>query len=138
MKSKPTQAQKDAAQARRDRMNELAKTISAMSPEAREQMAAQSPVVTIEGRVLSPFNQCMLISQRPGVTVVGGFRQWLNSDRCVRKGEKGICLWIPVKGGSKDAEPAEGEAVSEMHFVLGTVFDVTQTDEVQAEQEQAA
>lgn len=45
-----------------------------MTPEQRATLAASCPVMTIEGRYLSGFNQCMLALQMPAATVVGGFR----------------------------------------------------------------
>jgi hypothetical protein len=51
-------------------------------------------VPTCDGRALSEFNSALLIAQCPHVSMVGGFRQWLRNGRQVRKGEKGLGIWI--------------------------------------------
>lgn len=131
MKRNLTPEQQTAAQERRAAMRKLAKQISGMSPEDRNALAARMPVVTIEGRALSVFNSCMIAMQRPDATVVGGFRQWINASRAVKKGEHGLALWVPMK--IDKPEGTEGEP-DELHFLLGTVFDVTQTQEVETAQ----
>ena len=53
----------------------------------------------------------------------------------VRKGEHGLALWVPC-GQRKDQNAQEGEQSSadadKPGFIMGTVFDVAQTDELQA------
>lgn len=110
-----------------------------MTPEARASLCAKMPaVMTVEGRTLSTFNTILIAWQRPGCTVVGGFRQWLAHGRCVQKGERGVQIWIPCGAksadgteGSDDAARAEGEA-ERSRFISGTIFDVTQTAPVVA------
>ena len=123
-----TAEQKAAAAERRSKMRAIAKTISDLDAAQRASLAARSNIVTIEGRALSVFNQCFAATQNPTATVVGGFRQWLAAGRAVRKGEHGIAIWVPCK--RKDADGQEGEA-DETRFILGTVFDVSQTIEVE-------
>ncbi len=67
--------------------------------------------------------------------MVGGFRQWKDKGRSVRKGEHGLMIWVPTGKGEKaeDGAPvpaAEAGAEKEKRagFIMGTVFDVTQTD----------
>ena len=44
------------------------------------------------------FNNVMLIvSQRPGATQVAGFHTWRKLGRAVKKGEKGIAIFAPMK-----------------------------------------
>ena len=125
-----TPAQKQAAQERRARVSALAGEIRKMTDSQRAQMAQQMPVITIEGRCLSVFNQCLLASQQGSVTVVGGFKQWRSAGRIVRKGERGLALWVPL-GGAQEGEDTDTE--ERPRFMLGTVFDVSQTDEIQAQ-----
>lgn len=123
---KPTAEQTAAAAERRERIRKLAKSVSAMSQQEREAMIARfGAIVTIEGRRLSPFNSCLVIRQREGVSVVGGFQQWKRAGRKVRKGEHGVAIWIPT---GRETEPDEDDDDQRQRFVLGTVFDVTQTD----------
>jgi hypothetical protein len=126
-----------AAQARKEQMRYLCKQISQMSNEQRAEMAARmAGVVTVEGRALSVFNTCMIYNQCETATMVGGYRQWKANGRQVRKGEHGLAIWIPVRSKKKDAEDAEKTPESDEddrpNFILGTVFDISQTDEIAA------
>src|SRR4029453_14698039 len=92
-------------------------------------------VVTCEGRALSPFNTCLVLNQLPTASMVGGFRQWKDKGRCVKKGEHGLAIWIPTGKGEKgeeNAPPPEGEGIDDAPkragFIMGTVFDVIQTE----------
>ena len=114
--------QQAAKDARRDAFRKLAAEISAMTPEQRAAVSAKMIITTIEGRALSMFNNCLVASQCPNATIVGGFRQWLAAGRCVRKGQHGLTIWVPLK--SKDE--------TETKFIAGAVFDVSQTDIVEA------
>ncbi|MGV1047645.1 MAG: hypothetical protein ACOYD4_03850, partial [Solirubrobacterales bacterium] len=80
---------------------------------------------------------------------VGGFRQWLKHGRAVRKGERGAMIWTPT-GGRRPADPtaaapaadapaADGSAEPrESGFIISTVFDISQTDELGAQAAQEA
>lgn len=123
----PTEAQRVAAEERRAKMRELAKTVSAMTETERFALIERhGSLVTIEGRSLSPFNSCFLLMQHASVSVVGGFRQWIAAGRCVRKGEHGLAMWIPIAGGKSDE--ASDDEERKQRFTLATVFDITQTD----------
>lgn len=110
-----------------------------MSDAARAELAAQLPgLVTVEGRALSFKNTCLVAVQKPDATMVGGFRQWLKAGRCVAKGSVGLMIWVPT--GKRDSEaPAAadketgGEDGERPGFIMGTVFDVSQTVELTAD-----
>lgn len=134
----PTAAQAEATAARREKMRGLAKTVSAMTPEQRTAIFSAHPVMTIEGRALSMFNTCFLVSQLETVSIVGGFAQWRAAGRVVNKGEHGLAIWIPMKGRAEkeDLNKQEGEISSKdlkdnMRFALATVFDIGQTSEIE-------
>lgn len=134
MKRKPTEEQKAAAEARRESFRALSRQIAAMTPDERAALAARMPaVVTVAGHALSAFNSALLVHQNPTATVVGGFRQWLAANRCVRKGERGAAIWVPAGGRAEatqeGAEP-NAEAGERPRFIVGYVFDVTQTQEI--------
>lgn len=136
-----TDEQKAAAEARRESFRALSRQIAAMTPEQRAEIAARMPaVVTVAGHALSAFNSALLVYQNPTATVVGGFRQWLAANRCVRKGERGAAIWVPTGGRAEatgeGAEP-NAEAGERPRFIVGYVFDVTQTHECEAKQEAA-
>ena len=137
MKRHLSAEQRAAYEARRGAFRRLAKAIAAMTPEQRADLARKTIPLSIAGRAFSPYNTILLAMQKPAGTVFGGFRQWIEAGRCVRKGEHGAMIWC--KGGSKseaaplesrNEEPtaAEVEAGSSLRFVVGTVFDVSQTE----------
>jgi hypothetical protein len=136
MRKQPTAEQKARAAERRDKFRALAKLLTEMSDGERAALIDRAgSVVTIEGRPLSFHNTCMLAMQNPAVTVVGGFAQWKRAGRSVRKGERGLGIWVPVGGGKDDgsgsgvAVDADGkDSVGRVRFVMGTVFDIAQTE----------
>lgn len=130
MKRTLTPEQEDAARERRNTFRALAGKIGRMTADERGALAASLPVIaTVEGRTLSVFNQCLVASQCPTATLVGGFQQWIKAGRAVRKGEHGLAIWIPTMRQGKDEVSGEDET-AETHFIMGTVFDVSQTGEI--------
>jgi len=137
-----TEEQRAKSEARKEQFRELAQTIGAMSDEDRAAMAERmAGAVTVEGHRISVHNACLLACQRPDATLIGGFNQWRTHGRTVRKGERGLMIWAPVKGRHGDgngnghgaegptAGPSAGELTAERpRFVMVTVFDVGQTD----------
>ena len=117
---------------RKERIKAAQAKIIALSVTEREQLAAKYGIITIEGRPLSVYNQCFLISQRDNTTVVGGYKQWLKAGRQVLKGQHGMSIYIPT--GNKDTE---GKVTDEdPQFWFATVFDISQTEPVEVEKEQ--
>jgi len=137
----PTTEQKAKAAERRERFRALAKQVADMPEEARAQILMRvGAVLTCDGRQLSLTNTMLLVSQCPTVSLVGGFRQWIKAGRAVRKGEHGHMIWVPLKPRDEASVPAPvepngharaKETESEMHFMVGTVFDVSQTQEIE-------
>lgn len=119
---------------RRARFRELAKRLAEMPAEDRAAMAGRLPgVATVEGHSLSLHNTLLLSFQREAVTLVGGFRQWRRARRTVRKGERGLMIWIPKAernnnstGSTPEEDGAPGPADPQPAFIMGTVFDVSQ------------
>jgi hypothetical protein len=78
------------------------------------------------------FRNTLLIAvQYPQATHVAGFRRWLDLGRCVRKGEKAIRIFAPVRYRRHDTSDNDGgdEAAAELvGFRLAAVFDVSQTE----------
>lgn len=139
MRRHPTAEQKAKAAERRARFTELANQVAALSDDERAALVARvGAVVTCEGRALSVHNSCLVLAQLPTASMVGGFRQWQAHGRSVRKGERGLMIWVPTgrkdaaKPAAPDAQPAnecqtEGDS-KRAGFVMGTVFDITQTE----------
>lgn len=128
MKRQPTPEQQQAAKERRERFSQLAKQIADMTEERRAELASKIFIATIEGHTLSMHNQLLVALQNPNATLVGGFHQWHAHGRTVRKGEHGLCIWIPKD--KKKEQSSEVSQASDEHpnFFMGTVFDVSQTD----------
>lgn len=131
MKKQATAEQKAAAEARRAKFRAIAKQIADMTDAQRAELSARCPViVTVEGRALSGKNSLLVAFQCPTATMVGGFRQWIKAGRCVRKGQRGLMIWVPTGGKKEDGasgEKAPQTDAEETRFVMGTVFDVSQT-----------
>jgi antirestriction protein ArdC len=74
------------------------------------------------------LNNTLLIAlQCPHATRVAGFRKWLELGRCVRKGEKAIRIFAPVRY-RREAEDDDQNEPQVSGFRLACVFDVSQTD----------
>lgn len=135
-----TPEQTAARDARREQFKSIWRQVAQMTPEKRAVMAAKLGYVTVEGRPLSICNQLLVALQLDGASVLGGFRQWLAQGRAVRKGQHGASIWIPT--GCRKTEPAPGtDAGSEEErqgFIMGTVFDISQTDPIATAENMAA
>jgi len=129
MRRPPTAAQKEKAAERRERFTALAKQVAAMSDDERTALVMKvGALVTCEGHPLSVHNTCLVLTQLPTASMVGGFWQWQDKGRRVKKGEHGLMIWIPTGRKDKDAAAiSEGDAGAEKRsgFIMGTVFDVT-------------
>jgi len=84
------------------------------------------------------FNTLLIWIQRPDATKVAGFRQWEKKFRRVKKGAKGIMIFVPIFPKSQkdadveddkdlDKEARKGTAVS---FKPGYVFDMSDTEAI--------
>jgi len=126
MKHKPTKAQQEKAQSRREAFAQLTKRLPA-DPDELSAMAFDLFIKNVEGHELSSANQILLTWQRENVTVVGGYDQWRKQGRHVKKEESGLCIWVPGKSKEKEGTPTK-EGESKVWFFLGTVFDISQTE----------
>jgi hypothetical protein len=128
----PTAEQRARAAARRERFTELAGQVAQLTDDERAALVARvGAVVTCEERALSAFNSCLVLTQLPTASMVGGFWQWKDKGRSVRKGAQGLMIWIPTKGKDDADQPSEEETegvAKRAGFVMGTVFDITQTE----------
>ncbi|WP_161980486.1 PBECR4 domain-containing protein [Streptococcus sp. S784/96/1] len=82
----------------------------------------------------SSNNVLLMLAQNPEISHVASYQKWKTDfDRQVKKGEKGLKIWIPftVKLKDEHGQPKLDENGQEMTFTrfkFGTVFDVSQTD----------
>ena len=85
---------------------------------------ATSALLTSEGwqrwlRTRSRFhryslrNTLLIAFQCPHATHVAGFRRWLELGRCVRKGEKAIRIFAPVRYRRRDSEQSDEDQAGE-------------------------
>ncbi|MBI1374557.1 MAG: DUF1738 domain-containing protein [Phycisphaera sp.] len=71
-------------------------------------------------------NVMMILSQRPDASRVAGFRTWKKLDRFVKRGEKGIAIFVPIR--VKATDPVTDEEKKVLRFKVGYVFDIAQTE----------
>lgn len=133
---KPTAEQQAKAKERKARFKTLWKQVADMPETQRVQLANKLGFVNCEGRVFSLGNTMLIALQCPRASVLGGFQQWLKQGRAVQKGQHGAMIWVPIGGKSVNepttaqAEvvlPEESHGDSDTRFVVGTVFDISQT-----------
>jgi hypothetical protein len=129
----PTAEQKQKAAERRERFTALARQVASLNDDDRAALVAKvGAVVTVEGRALSAFNSCLVLTQLPTASMVGGFRQWKAHGRSVKKGAHGLMIWIPTKGKDDSTDkpaPEEADGLPKRSgFIMGTVFDISQTE----------
>lgn len=126
MKKKLTPVMKAKREKRRAEFQAVIKKVAGMTVEQRQELIGKIGVIpTVVGAALSPFNSCLVMYQNRDVSMVGGFRQWKAAGRNIKKGEHGLGIWIPTSK-SKEDNPEE----TETRFFMGTVFDISQTEEI--------
>jgi len=136
----PTEAQKAAAKERRTKMREIAKRIKLLTEPEKIALLQRAGIRTVTGEALSDHNTMMILFQsglQDVPTLIGGFRQWKAHGRRVMKGQHGYAIWCPTFYGAAGTdgsaeEQAEHEEAGLRGFVLGTVFDISQTEEIGA------
>ena len=79
----------------------------------------------------SPKNTMLIWSQKPDAMMVNSFDRWKKMGRWVRKGERGLKIFVPMLRKERDVDPETGEVQmveTLTGFRIGNVFDVSQTD----------
>jgi len=107
---------------------EVRKKFASLTEDQKKKLADNAIIARVDGGALSVSNTIMLYLQTYGTgttpTVVGGYDQWRKAGRQVSQGQHGLLIWYPV---GKKNENGEIEEVDK--FFMGSVFDVTQTEE---------
>ncbi len=130
---KLTEAQITARDDRKLRFRALVKELAELPEEERTRRFSALPFVKLSsGTAFSPSNAMLIAFQSGGKavpTVLGGFAEWLKQGRAVRKGEHGYMVWVPI-GAKKptDESPELPQNSDDVHFIIGTVFDISQTE----------
>lgn len=83
----------------------------------------------------SEKNRQLIYLQNEDATECAGFQQWKKSGRQVMKGQRGIKIFAPTKFTVKDesGKPEKddnGEDKKKDGFIMVTVFDISQTEEI--------
>jgi antirestriction protein ArdC len=73
-------------------------------------------------------NVLMILAQKPDATRIAGVRTWNRLGRVVRKGEKGIAIFAPMRFKAGEEGPAGEEDGDRIGFRVVHVFDIAQTD----------
>ena len=108
------------------------RTIDTLLDELKTRLAipGQSllPLLAVMSRFsrYSLANQMLIFAQRPAATHVLGYRSWLKAGYQVRKGEKGIAIYAPMRFTRED--PDTLEVNTRTGFKVAWVFDLTQVD----------
>jgi hypothetical protein len=138
MKRQLTPEQQTARDARRANFRALVQRIGKMTDQEKAEMTSRLGAIPTAGggAITGLTNTMLLIMQLPQVTMVGGFRQWLKAGRAVKKGEHGAMIWVPTGPRQETVmqEASQGGEPDEKHFITGTVFDISQTMEIEAGQ----
>lgn len=140
MRKELTEQQKAERDARREKFKALWKQVAAMPQDQRVALSHKYGFRTVTGHALSPGNQMMIALQLPTASVLGGFRQWIKAGRAVRKGQHGAMIWVPTGGQSADTTPLSDEVTegADVRFIVGTVFDIGQTEDLNPQGQAAA
>jgi hypothetical protein len=135
------QAQADI---KRAKLKEFIDQVAEMTEDQLIRLKEKINIITCDGHSLSLKNNALLDLQAEGtgltVSVVGGFNQWLDKGRAVRKGERAFTIMAPSAGKAKDKGgnvriAEDGSEVMKTYFKLVSVFDVSQTDLIPEESE---
>ncbi|MCB0744598.1 MAG: hypothetical protein KDC52_10615 [Ignavibacteriae bacterium] len=110
---------------RKERTKILVKQLDNLTEEEKSIYFMQEIRSIESGKVYSQRNQKLISLQLSKATICGGFKQWQNQGRKVKKGEHGALILFPVgidKDANDDDEPT--------NFFSAVVFDISQTEEV--------
>jgi hypothetical protein len=136
-----TEQQLAARDERRARFGNLLKQLAELSDEERAARLQGFGFIKLSTKsAFSPVNSMLIAIQSTGrakPTILGGFAEWLKQGRAVRKGEHGYMIWIPIGAKQQEVQAVDpnGELTtvmqeaSDVRFIIGTVFDISQTEE---------
>jgi hypothetical protein len=113
---------------RKERTKNLVKQLNELSKDELLKIS-EFNISSISGTAYSLRNQQLIAMQsfytETIPTVCGGFHQWKENGRKVKKGEHGFLILYPV-GIKKDAQDDEEPT----NFFSAVVFDISQTEEL--------
>jgi len=110
---------------RQTKLKAIRQRLANLTAEECTAIAAHGLIATVDGRTLSLHNTYMAHLQSRSIpTVVGGYQQWKQAGKQVRRGEHGFTILFP--NGTKDEN---GDVIEAKRFFAATVFDISQTEE---------
>jgi hypothetical protein len=137
-----TPQQLAARDERRSHFRELVKQLAELSDQERAARLEGLGFIKLSSQApYSPINSMLIAFQStngPCPTILGGFAEWLKKGRAVRKGEHGYMIWIPIGTKKQEIHAVDTngalttmlqEASDDVRFLIGTVFDISQTEE---------
>ena len=118
---------------KKSRIKELMSKLSQLSDEQKQMLVDKLGITNPEGHILTSRNQSLLYLQAEGnsLSVVAGFKQWQKYNRAVRRGERGYLIAVPANNKKADETP---EAEDPTFFLWKAVFDISQTEEINKEE----
>jgi len=132
-----TEEQKAKTKERRQILRQIVKEIAKMSEDQRKAISEKMGLlVNPNGHPFSLFNTLLIASQgAQNPTILGGFKQWREHGRAVKKGEHGYAIFFPVtpKNGDQDEPKEEDIEEDTLKFYIGYVFDISQTIEIETQ-----
>lgn len=117
--------------------NSIDNLLATLKTELAAPGASLLPLLTTMSRFsrYSLANQMLIFAQRPTATYLLGYRSWLKAGYQVRKGEKGIAIYAPMRFRTRDtaADTAPDAAddsttATRLGFRVAYVFDLAQVE----------
>lgn len=118
-------------QEKKDRIRDLRKKLANLTDEQKAAIIKNSMVLSIQGTPLSIHNTMLLYLQSDTIhtqpSVVGGYRQWQEQGKQVKKGEKSMMIWAPTNRKKDESKEENDEDIT---FFPVNVFDISQTETI--------
>lgn len=137
-KKHPTKKQQERKAAAIAKRKEVSEKAAAVAEQIKNDPDTARRFVAFTARMptYSTKNQEMIFAQFEGATQCAGFNKWLEAGRVVRKGERAIKIMAPTERTETDEDgkvvmdPKTGKPEKEMAYIMVSVFDVSQTEEI--------
>lgn len=102
----------------------LIQEISKLTEEQLKEMTNSETIITVDFHVLSLKNTAIALAQNPNAHCLGGYKQWRDTNRQVKKGE--VAIWITAPVFAEDKKTIK-------RWVEVPMFDWSQTEEITPE-----
>jgi len=116
----------------KNKISEFMEYLKKLDTTQKQELAEKLQAFSIAGKTYSATNTCLLAYQQAPKGVFGGFNQWKQAGRTVKKGEKSFKIFFPAKPKKNKERDGENENARPLHFFLASVFHESQTESQQA------